>query len=93
MAARAGQMRAASSVGPTTENEERRLVEVAHAIDPQRDPVAGRADRLRDHGVKPLGRIQERGGAEPEQVHQADRKESEAERDPRHENVYPGRVR
>jgi hypothetical protein len=72
---------------------ERRLVEVAHAVDPERDDVARPEERLRDGGVEALGRVEEGPGPEPEQVHQAHRQQGETERDPRHRARYPGRLR
>jgi hypothetical protein len=88
--ASAGHSRAAASVGPETANEachqpveQRRLVEVAHAIRTQRRPVAGRAQGFGDGRVKAFRRVEEGGGAEPEQVHRADGEQGEREREPR----------
>jgi hypothetical protein len=58
-------------------------LEVRHAVDARRDPFAVERHLARDLGVKTLRRIQERGGAQPDEV-EADRNESDAERDAAH---------
>ncbi len=63
--------------------EQRRLVDIAHAVDPRRDPVAGERHLTGDRGMKSFRRIEERSRAEPDHV-QAGRHERNAERDAPH---------
>ena len=63
--------------------EQRRRLEVRHAVDPRRDRVAVERHLERHLGVEALRRIQERGGAQPDEV-EADRDEGDAERDAAH---------
>src|SRR5262249_49017498 len=63
--------------------QQRRLVEVAYAVDAQRDPVALRRHRLRDRGVEAFRRIEKWGTAEAGQE-EPESDDDDAERDAPH---------
>ena len=68
--------------------EERRLVEVPHAVDPERDPVAAPRHRLRHGGVEAFRRIEQRRAAETDHE-EPESDDDDAERDAPHAPMLP----